>query len=201
MEGFCLLANIVFIRSVAFQSLRETREDPTFAEREWIPVEARRALALVTAGQVLADRVDAAGGLLPQLHALVDVPALAGLVVARVTALADAHAVAREFILDALLSGGAGRTRAAHVGCLGYLAAAAVGIALHAARALAREGAGLVVADRARRTRIYRALVDVPAAVLHAGLAGVTVAAEAGRHVVQQHAVRVRPAGQVLAWV
>jgi len=122
-------------------------------------------------------------------------------VVPHVTALADAHAVTHEFVLDALFASGTGRARAAHVGCFGYLAAAAVWIARHAIRTLTREEARLVVANRSRWAWIYRALVDVTAAVLHAGLAGVTVAAEARGHVVQQHAMRVGSAGQVLAWI
>lgn len=105
--------------------------------------------------------------------------------VARVTPLTDAHAVAHELVLDALFTGRAGRARTAHVGRLGYLAATAVRVTGHTARTLAREGAGLVVADRTRGTRIYRALVDVSATVLHSGLPGVAIAAEARRHVVQ----------------
>lgn len=121
--------------------------------------------------------------------------------VAGVAALANAHAAADELVLDALLAGGARRAGTAHVGRLGLLATAAVRVARHAARALAREGARLVVADRARRARIDRAFVDVATAVLQPGLTGVTVAAEARRYIVQQHAVRVRAAGQVLARV
>lgn len=105
--------------------------------------------------------------------------------VARVTALTDAHAAAHEFVLDALFASGAGRAGTADVRCFRFLATAAVRIAHHAARTLTREGTGLVVADCARRARVYRALVNVSATVLHSGLSGVAVAAEARRHVVQ----------------
>lgn len=119
--------------------------------------------------------------------------------VARVAALTDAHAAAHELVLDALFSSGAGCTGAAYVGCFSFLTTAAVRIARHAARTLTREGTGLVIADCARRARVYRALVNVSAAVLHSGLSGVTVAAEARRHVVQKHTVCVGSARQVFA--
>ena len=166
-----------------------------FAKREGISIEARWTLTLIAAGEIFANCVDAAGGLLSQLHAFVDVSAFTGLVVAHVTALTDAHATAHEFVLNALFSSGAGRAGTAYVRCFGLLAAAAVRIACHAARTLTREGTGLVVADSARRTRIYRALVDVSAASLYSGFSGVTVATKARRHVVQEHAVGVRSAG------
>lgn len=119
--------------------------------------------------------------------------------ITRVTTLTDAHAAAHEFVLDALFSSGTGRTGTAHVRCFRFLTTAAVRIARHTARTLTREGTGLVVADCARRTRIYRALVNVSATVLHPGLSGVAVAAEARRHVVQKHTVRIGSARQVFA--
>jgi len=116
-------------------------------------------------------------------------------VVAHVTALTDAHATAHEFVLDTLFPSGTGRTRATYVRCFGLLAATAVRITRHAAWTLTREGTGLVVANCSRRTRIYRALIDISATSLDSGLSGVTVAAKARRHIVQKHAMSVRSAG------
>lgn len=167
----------------------------TFAKRERISIEARWTLALIATGEIFANCIDAAGRLLSQLHTFVDVSAFTRLVIAHVTALTDTHATAHEFILNTLLSSGTGRTGATYMRCFRLLTAAAVRIARHAARTLTREGTGLIVADSARRTRIYRALVDIPATTLYSRLSGVTVAAKARRHVVQEHAVGVWSAG------
>lgn len=171
------------------------RKHFTFAKRKRISIEARRTLTLIAAGKILANCVDAAGGLLSQFHTFVDVSAFTGLVIARVTALTDAHATAHEFVLDTLFSSGTGRTGAAYMRCFGLLTAAAIRITCHTARTLTRERTGLVVADGARRTRIYRALVDISATSLYSGLPGVTVAAKARRHIVQEHTVGVRSTG------
>lgn len=171
------------------------------AEREGVAVEARRALALVATGQVLADGVDTTGRLVARLEALVGIAALATFGVARVASLADADAAADELVFDALFALRTGGVGSTDVGQPGLLATAVVGVADHAARTLAGERARLVVADGARWTRVDRALVDVAAAVLHAGTARETVLAQAARHVVQQHAVGVRSARQVFAGI
>lgn len=118
-----------------------------------------------------------------------------------VPSLAYANAASDEFVLDALLPGRAGGAWPANVRRLRFLATAAVRVTRGAARALARERSWLVVADRALGARINRALVYVPATALHPRLPRVTTAAEASGHVVGQHAVGVRPAGQILARV
>lgn len=87
------------------------------------------------------------------------------------------------------------------MGQLRFLAAAVVGVADHAARALAREGSGLVVANGAGWARIYHALVDVATTVLDSGLAGETALAKTGGGVVQKHAVSVWSTGQIFAWI
>lgn len=116
-----------------------------------------------------------------------------------VPSLAYANAASNEFVLDALLPGRAGGARPANVGRLRFLATAAVRITRRTAGALARERSWLVVADRALGARINRALVYVPAAALHPRLPRVTTSAEARGHVVGQHAMRIRPAGQIFA--
>ena len=83
----------------------------------------------------------------------------------------------------------------------GLFAAALVGIADHAAGALARVRACFVVADGTGGTGVGRALVDVAASVLDSWPAGEAALAEARRRVVEQHAVRVWSARQVFAGI
>lgn len=171
----------------------------TFAKREGIAVESRWALALVTSWQIFANGVYAASRLVPELHALVDIPTLAALVIPGVPPLTNANAASNELVLDALLPGRTGGARPANVGRLRLLATTAVRIARGTARALAGERSRLVVADRPLGARIDRALVYVPATALHPRLPRVTAPAEARGHVVGQHAVGIRPARQILA--
>jgi len=158
-------------------------------------------LALVATGEILTNCVDATGRLLSKLHALVNISAFTGLMVARVTALTNAHAAAHEFVFNALLSSRAGCIGTTHVRCFRFLTTAAIRIARHATRTLTRERTGLIVTDRARRTRVYRAFIDVSTTTLYSGLSGVTVATEACRYVVQEHAMRIGSTRQVFAWI
>lgn len=116
-----------------------------------------------------------------------------------VSSLTDANAASNEFILDALFPGRARCARSANVRGLRFLTTTAVRITRGTARTLARERSWLVVADGALWAWIDGALVDIPATALHPRLARVTTAAETCGHVVGQHAMGIRPAGQILA--
>lgn len=148
---------------------------------------------------MLTNSVDSASRFVAEFEALVDVPAARGFGVPRVTALTDADAAADELVFDALFASGARCAGSADVGQLGLAATAVVRVARHSAWAETFVVAGQVPANRALWAGLHRALVDVLTTVL--GFAGVATVAQARGHVVEQHAVGVGTAGQVLAWI
>lgn len=171
-----------------------------FAGDIGVSIESGRAVAFITARQVLAERIPATG-LLAILRALVHVAALLRGLIADKSLPTNAHVRPEVGILDTGLSGWTGLVVAAgnvHNVILG--ASIAIRIAGTAAGTLAGVAARAVCTNGATGTRIAHTLVNIHASgsVLSRG-SGESFSAQALRHIVDDHALGVRRAGHCLA--
>lgn len=162
-----------------------------FAHDERIAGMSLWAATLVAAGQILAERVEAAGGFATTLQrTLIHILTLSALRMPLVALSANAYAAAREGILHAAL---AQRTwvRLGAVRSSRGDATLTVCIARRTAGTLAQVTACGIAADGFFGARIGATLIDVAATTGHGCVARVARSAEALRLPVGQHALRM----------
>lgn len=149
---------------------------------------ALRAAALVAAGQILAQGIQAARGLRTLCGTLVHILTLATLRIALVALATNANTAACKRVLNTAFSR---RTRIGigAAGNLGRGTALGIGVSRGASGALAQIAAGSVGADGIGCAGIGAALVDVTAASWQCSVARVAGRAEALRLPIGQHAL------------